>query len=153
MNLEQMKKEQAVDLKKAGIIDPEMDSKYVCLTCATKGKSDPRNGLCFVCGADNWHETNDLDFLKEVVLNEKQKSIQNYVYFCMNYPYDFIEKCWEGDKHLIEHLKPKFKSYYSKFGPSAVMNEFFVNLSSGHQLKLAKWIDENTNFCNRVQVV
>lgn len=65
----------------------------------------------------------------------------------MNYPYDFIDKCWEDEKYLTELLKRKFDMYYKKVGACGVIPEFYVNLSKNHQIKLAKWVDKNTNFC------
>ena len=74
-----------------------------------------------------------------------EQAIRNFVYFSLNYDYKFIEKCWEYDQSLVKHLREKFHMYYGKHGALGVMTEFFCNLSSGHQIRLAKWIDENYN--------
>ena len=81
-------------------------------------------------------------------MRNNAQSIQNFVYFCMNYPYDFIKKCWEGEDWLIEHLESKFKMFYDQVGPCGVVPEFFCHLTVSHQIKLAEWIDNNTDFCN-----
>ena len=77
-----------------------------------------------------------------------EQAIRNFVYFSLNYDYKFIEKCWEYDQSLVKHLREKFHMYYGKHGALGVMTEFFCNLSSGHQIRLAKWIDENYNEIN-----
>jgi len=88
--------------------------------------------------------------LKKIILEEvkllqeqSQSPIRKFVYFGYNYPYDFIEKVWEDDPLLAEHLKGKFKLYYNQYGPEAVMNKFYVELDAGNQKILEDWIINN----------
>lgn len=73
------------------------------------------------------------------------KAIYRFVMFGFNYYPGFINKVWENEPYLAKHLSEKFSYYYSKYGPEAVMNTFFVNLDPRNQEKLVKWIDQNYN--------
>ena len=61
------------------------------------------------------------------------KSIKNYVYFCFNYPNNFILDCF-GTGSIGQHLKSKF---------NGDVNSFFINLDSENQEKLLNWIEQN----------
>lgn len=66
------------------------------------------------------------------------ESVNKYIYFCFNYPYDFIKNVWKGyDYMFVKHLEEKFKEYHQD------MNTFYCNLDSEHRNKLLNWIDEN----------
>jgi hypothetical protein len=69
--------------------------------------------------------------------------INKWVYFSFNYPHDFIGKIWADEPVLVNHLNEKFISYYDKYGPTGVMNKFYVELDSGNQKKLEDWILAN----------
>ncbi len=69
--------------------------------------------------------------------NTESKSIQstlNFIYFCSNYPYDFIEKAFNS--HLANHLKSKF---------TGDMTKFMRELSFDNQVILLQWIEDNYN--------
>lgn len=78
-------------------------------------------------------------------LNERQEGdpITKWVYWCFNYYPNFIEECWADDPNLAQHLKSKFMGYYNDFGSRAVMNKFFVELSSDNQQKLIDYVLSN----------
>lgn len=66
----------------------------------------------------------------------------NFAYFCLNFPHDFIEKCWIGNTHTINHLNDKFMTLYKTKG-TALMPFFFSQLDRENQIKLSTWINEN----------
>lgn len=66
----------------------------------------------------------------------------NFVYFCLNFKHDFIEKCWADEPTQINHLNSKFINLYKTKG-TALMPFFFSELDRDNQLKLSKWINEN----------
>lgn len=72
-------------------------------------------------------------------------AINKWVFFCMNYPYDFIEKVWADEKWLINHLKGKFDHYYDTYGSRAVMNTFYCELDGTNKQKLMAWVLDNYN--------
>ena len=70
--------------------------------------------------------------------NTDTKSIEstlNFIYFCSNFPHDFIDKAFNS--HLADHLKSKFAGDITKF-----MRE----LSFDNQSILLQWIEENYNY-------
>lgn len=72
-------------------------------------------------------------------------AINKWVYFCMNYPHNFIEQAWAGEQWLIDHLKGKFNGYYEDYGPRGVMNTFYCNLDGANKQKLMAWVMDNFN--------
>jgi len=72
-------------------------------------------------------------------------AINKWVYFAMNYPYNFIEQVWEGNDNLIHHLRAKFLSFYELFGSRAVMNTFYCDLDGENKVKLMSWVMDNWN--------
>jgi hypothetical protein len=75
------------------------------------------------------------------------KAMGKFLYFIANFPRNFIEKCWEDDSLLREHLTEKFlginkNETYVTLGN---MLKFMFELNNGNQMKLFKWIDENYN--------
>lgn len=72
-------------------------------------------------------------------------AINKWVFFCMNYPHNFIEQVWAGDQMLINHLKGKFIADYSIFGARAVMNTFYCELDGNNKVKLMQWVMDNFN--------
>lgn len=72
-------------------------------------------------------------------------AINKWFFFCMNYPHDFIKSCWADDPGLAEHFEKKFGFLYDRYGSSAVMTEFFAELSWGNRKKLLTWVFENFN--------
>lgn len=71
-------------------------------------------------------------------------AINKWVYFCMNYPYDFIEQIW-GGTGMVRHFTAKFEEYYKFVGSTGVMNKFYCNLSKGYQRQLLEWVLKNYN--------
>ena len=69
-------------------------------------------------------------------------AINKWVFFCNNYPSDFIEKTWEGDSSLIAHLKGKFEYLYKWHGSYGVMHAFYGELSWSNRVKLMEWVME-----------
>ena len=71
-------------------------------------------------------------------MNERFLIIKNWILFTYNYPRDFIDKCWNDEKYLIDHLKYKFeeKCNYN-------MNLFFCELDTENQEKLVNWAINN----------
>ena len=72
-------------------------------------------------------------------------AINKWVYFCMNYPHNFIEQAWAGEQWLIDHLTGKFNGYYEDYGPRGVMNTFYCNLDGVNKQKLMAWVMDNFN--------
>jgi len=83
----------------------------------------------------------------EEILTEARNSspFHKYVYFAFNYPNNWIEKIWEGNTHMIEHLNTKFNSAYSRYGSKAAMNMFYVDLDSDNQQIFEDWVMANYN--------
>lgn len=72
-------------------------------------------------------------------------AINKWVFFCMNYPYDFIDKVWADETWLAKHLKGKFDYYYDQYGSRAVMNTFYCELDGENKQKLMSWVLDNYN--------
>jgi len=70
--------------------------------------------------------------------------MNKWVYFCFNYPYDFIEQIWGGE-YICDHLKGKFQMYYDLVGSTGVMNKFYANLDKTNQRRLLQWVIDNYN--------
>lgn len=81
------------------------------------------------------------------VINESMGGdpVTKWVYWCYNYYPNFIEEAWADRPDLVQHFKKKFMQYYDQYGPEAVMNRFFIELSSGHQQTLIDWVMNNYN--------
>ena len=66
------------------------------------------------------------------------EAVNKYIFFCFNYPYDFINKVWKGyDYMFIKHLENKFKECNYE------INRFYIELDSEHRAKLLNWIEDN----------
>lgn len=72
-------------------------------------------------------------------------AINKWVFFAMNYPYDFIDKVWANETWLADHLKGKFNHYYEVYGSRAVMNTFYCELDGTNKQKLMAWVMDNYN--------
>jgi hypothetical protein len=70
--------------------------------------------------------------------------ITKWVYWCFNYhyPQQWIPELW-GSGAMGEHMMKKFKFLYEKYGPSGVMNKFFVELDQENQEKLIDYVMNN----------
>jgi len=92
--------------------------------------------------------SSDLEEVKlgQDTLNEdsSKSPINKFVYFGYNYPsINFIDEVWSDNPNLAKHLKDKFMGYYKQYGSDAVMNRFYVELSSENQRQLEEWIINN----------
>ena len=65
--------------------------------------------------------------------------IDHFVYFCLNYPNNFID-AFTSQK---EHIQSKFNSYYEKYGSYGVMIKFWAELDAENERHFSKWIKEN----------
>ena len=77
------------------------------------------------------------------------EAIKKFAYFTANFNEDFIEECWEDDRHMANHLRDKMKgkvrlddSGYISF--NAFMNWFF-ELGNQNMMKLSSYIIDNFN--------
>lgn len=70
-------------------------------------------------------------------------AINKWVFFCFNYPYDFISKVWADNKSLAEHLQGKFMTYYDLYGSRAVVNTFYCSLDGENKQRLMDWVLNN----------
>lgn len=73
------------------------------------------------------------------------KQTINFVYFTANFPSDFIERVWEGNQHIIDHLKMKFKSIIKQSGncsPGTFL-KFVFELDGENKEILVKWVENN----------
>ena len=68
------------------------------------------------------------------------ESTLNFIYFCSNYPHNFIEMAFNSS--LADHLKSKFKGDITKF-----MRE----LSFDNQIILLQWIEDNYNYKGKLK--
>lgn len=80
--------------------------------------------------------------MSHITNRDYQRSITHFVYFCMNYPQKFFE-AWNNDQHTKNHLIEKFTNLYDKYGSSAVMIRFFLELDKENQETLMYWIKEH----------
>ena len=62
--------------------------------------------------------------------------------FALNYPYDFIEKVWDGS-HFTSHLRAKFEMAYSIAGSYGAMIKFWAELDENNREILENWIINN----------
>lgn len=78
---------------------------------------------------------------KEKVSDEDYfKSVNHFVYFCLNYPSNFLDS-FNG--HIKKHLEEKFQSAYDKYTSYGAMIKFWTELDRENQMKLSKWVKEN----------
>lgn len=66
------------------------------------------------------------------MVTNKKFAVRNFVYFCMNFPHDFIKKVWEGKQLEIDHYTKKWDAAYKKHATGA-LPFFFVELDSENQ--------------------
>ncbi len=69
------------------------------------------------------------------------KVVNNFVYFCLNYPQNFFEAF--HPEHIREHIKNKFGKYYDEAGSYGAMVKLWSNLDLENKKSLTKWIKEN----------
>lgn len=62
----------------------------------------------------------------------------NFLYFTMNFKYNFIEEVWSGS--IASHLRSKFTQLYEKRGN---FMDWFCELDRDNQEILLRWVEEN----------
>lgn len=80
--------------------------------------------------------------MKQSISNPTNACI-NLMYFFTNFPSNFIQKCWEDEPIIIDHLKTKFNSFCEQYGSNVGIHKLFYELDRDNQLKLIDWINEN----------
>lgn len=69
-----------------------------------------------------------------------KRAINKWVFFCFNYPYDFIERCWSDcSPYFISHIRDKFNDY------GGDVNRLYCELDKENGEKLLNWVLENYN--------
>lgn len=77
-------------------------------------------------------------------MDKNIKAVINFAYFTANFPLDFIEKCWENETWLAEHLRSKLHSKSNgSFISSGAFLRFFLELDQTNQVNLCEWIEKN----------
>jgi len=76
------------------------------------------------------------------MVTSKKFAIKNFVYFCMNFPHNFIEQCWKGNQQAIDNYTEKWERAYKRHA-TAAMPFLFIELDSENQDKFCEWINEN----------
>lgn len=76
------------------------------------------------------------------MVTSKKFAIRNFVYFCMNFPHDFIEKIWKGNQQAINNYKQKWERAYQRHGTAAIPF-LFIELDAENQDIFSNWINEN----------
>lgn len=69
----------------------------------------------------------------------EKSTIQNFVHFCFNYPYGFMDTAFK-DHRFLSHLKSKFLSCYERVGSKAVIPCFYNELDTENQKILDTYI-------------
>ncbi len=67
------------------------------------------------------------------------QSVNHFIYFCMNYPNNFLDAFGS----LKTHLSNKFKDYYNKYGVYGVMIKFYAELDSENRRILTDYSLKN----------
>lgn len=70
----------------------------------------------------------------------------NFVYFTMNFKYDFIEEVWDGS--IARHLRDKFDKLYQK---RSNFMDWFCELDRDNQRKLLEWVENNYTAFNHLK--
>lgn len=72
------------------------------------------------------------------------KIINHFVYFCFNYPDNFLD-AWgiDGVGTMREQIKQKFDSAYEKAGATGAIIKFWTDLDSSNRRIFADWIKNN----------
>jgi hypothetical protein len=71
-------------------------------------------------------------------------SASDFARFSLNYPPFFIERCWEDNKVLADHLSEKFFGYHKRHGATGVMLMFYLSLDGWNKRKLEDFINANS---------
>ena len=85
-------------------------------------------------------KTNSFIMKSEKYLNDKIV-INRWIFFCFNYPYDFIEKCWADNPMMARHIRSKFQGD---------VNALYCELDKDNCRRLIEWVLDNYNDERRV---
>ena len=66
-----------------------------------------------------------------------KSAINKWVFFCFNYPYDFIERCWQDNPLMASHIRGKFESC------SYDINRLYCELDASNESRLLDWVLSN----------
>lgn len=74
-------------------------------------------------------------------------AINKWMFFCYNYPYNFIESVWGKREmfNLTDHLTKKFDDLYQSKGAYGVIPAFYAELDGSNKIKLMEWVMDNYN--------
>lgn len=67
------------------------------------------------------------------------EAINNFIFFTTNFPYNFIEKVFPNNKHLID----KFNNIAERSISSEIITKFYFQLDSTNREILLNWINKN----------
>jgi len=71
--------------------------------------------------------------------SQYHRAVNHFVYFCMNYPSNFMD----AFGNMKEHLQSKFNYAYEKYGSVGAMIRFYTELDSENQKALLSWAMNN----------
>lgn len=71
--------------------------------------------------------------------NLETDAVTKFVMFSMNYPHNWIEKCWSGS--IGQHLQGKWNDSHEKYGSVGVMMDFYCKLDGGNREILTQFIN------------
>lgn len=74
-------------------------------------------------------------YVSDSSYNRLKVYMNKWVYFTLNYPYDFIWRVW-GGSGLAEHLQSKFNNIIDENR----MDKFYCELDKSNQSKLLEWV-------------
>lgn len=72
--------------------------------------------------------------------SDYHRAVNHFVYFCMNYPHNFMDAFSGGMK---DHLQSKFDRAYEKAGSRGAMLTFYTELDTENQKALLTWAMNN----------
>ena len=75
----------------------------------------------------------------EITNDTYYESVNHFIYFCMNYPRNFLDAFGS----LKNHLSNKFKNYYNKYGTYGVMIQFYAELDAENRRTLTDYSLKN----------
>lgn len=75
----------------------------------------------------------------EITNDTYYESVNHFIYFCMNYPRNFLDAFGS----LKNHLSNKFKDYYNKYGTYGVMIQFYAELDAENRRVLTDYSLKN----------
>ena len=82
---------------------------------------------------------------KTVTLIDPQhyrESVHHFMYFLFNFNYNFMD-AFKEEKWLVDHLNPKWRELYTRYGPTEAMARFFMELDHGRRNQFMDWVMEN----------